>query len=172
MKKSAPIFLVGFMGAGKTTVGRALAERLNYDFVDLDEMVERLAGKPIQRIFSESGEAEFRRLETSAIQSCGDYKKSVVALGGGAYVSQTNRDILRAIGKTIWLDCPIEICLARIRYDESRPLLACDTEMKALLERRLPAYALADFMVETDSRSPEEIALQIIELLSEQGPAS
>ncbi|HEX8186305.1 MAG TPA: shikimate kinase, partial [Blastocatellia bacterium] len=115
MKNYAPIFLVGFMGAGKTTVGRALAQQLNYGFSDLDELIEERAGISIERIFSESGEAEFRRLETEAIQGCREYRRTVIALGGGAYVSDRNRDLIREIGRTVWLDCPLDICLARIQ---------------------------------------------------------
>ena len=91
----SPIFLVGFMGAGKTTVGRALARHLEYDFFDLDELIAARAGKSVQEIFAELGEAEFRRLEGEAIQPCGGMVRAVIALGGGAYVSEENRTSLR-----------------------------------------------------------------------------
>jgi shikimate kinase len=168
MNDFAPIFLVGFMGAGKTTVGRALARRLGYDFFDLDEMIQRRAGKSVKQIFSDSGEAEFRRLEAAAIQSCRDYRKAVVALGGGTYVSEANRDMLRGMGKAVWLDCPIELCLARIRGNSSRPLLGDKRQMKSLLKTRLPSYMLADFAVKTGFRSAEEIASEIIKLMGRQ----
>jgi shikimate kinase len=164
----AAIFLVGFMGAGKTTVGRVLAERLKYSFDDLDQLIEKRAGRSIKQIFSELGEAEFRRLETDALRSCRENKKVVIALGGGAYASSVNRDLLREMGRTVLLDCPLEICLARIEGDKSRPLLATKEEMRALLESRLPSYEMADFAVNTAARSPEEIASQIITLLSEK----
>jgi shikimate kinase len=164
MRKFAPIFLVGFMGAGKTTVGRALAKHLNCRFDDLDDLIEARAGKSINQIFSELGEAEFRRLEAEAVSSCREYERAVIALGGGTFVSEANRDLLREVGKTVWLDCPLEICLARIRGDRSRPLLATEQEMRALLERRLPEYAMADFTVVTETRTPEEIARKIAEL--------
>src|SRR5260370_1273966 len=112
--KDAPIFLVGFMGAGKTTVGRALAEHLEFDFFDLDELIEACAGKSVQAIFAELGEAEFRGLEHEAIRACKDRSRAVIALGGGAYVSEQNRALLRTIGRAVWLDCPLEICLRRI----------------------------------------------------------
>jgi shikimate kinase len=171
MKNFAPIFLVGFMGAGKTTVGRLLAQKLDYSFYDLDDLIVERTGKSIRQIFSESGEEEFRRLETEAIRTCLDYEKAVIALGGGAYVSELNSNLMREIGKTIWLDCPLEICFARIESDNSRPLLATGPEMQALLERRLPSYALADFVIRTEARSPEEIAFEIISLLSGQEDA-
>lgn len=162
---SAPIFLVGFMGAGKTTVGRALARHLEYDFFDLDELIAARAGKSVQEIFTELGEAQFRRLESDAIQSCSGKVRAVIALGGGAYVSEENRTWLRAIGKTVWLDCPLEICLGRIAGDKSRPLLGDEDDMRALLARRRAAYAQADYTVQGEL-SPEELAIEITTLLS------
>ncbi len=157
-----PIFLVGFMGAGKTTVGQALAGKLNCDFFDLDRVIEQQTCKSIQQIFSEQGEPEFRRIERRAIEACRELKNAVVALGGGAYLAEENRKALREAGVTIWLDCPLEICLERIRGDGSRPLLGSEVEMKALLDKRRPAYALADYVVQTGSLSPDEIAIEII----------
>lgn len=162
-----PIFLVGFMGAGKTTVGRALAHHLGYDFFDLDELISVRTGKSVQEIFAELGEAGFRRLESEAIQSCSAMFRAVVALGGGAYVQEENRTLLRAIGKTVWLDCPLETCLKRVAGDKSRPLLGGEGDMKALLDRRRPAYAQADHIIEVGNLSPEELALKIASLLRE-----
>ncbi len=152
------------MGAGKTTVGQVLANKLKRDFFDLDRVIERQRGKSIQQIFSEQGEPEFRRIERQAIESCREMKNAVVALGGGAYLSEENRKTLRETGITIWLDCPLEICFERVRGDGSRPLLGSEDEMKALLDKRWPAYALADYVVQTGERSPDEIALEIIQL--------
>lgn len=165
LRDEAPIFLLGFMGAGKTTVGRALADELNYQFFDLDELIEARAGKTVQAIFAELGEPEFRRLEAEAIASCSEFKDAIVALGGGANISEANRAKLRLIGKTVWLDCPLEVCLRRLGDDESRPLLGSKHEMIALLEHRRPGYAQADYVVSTGERSPEDIAIEIIRLL-------
>jgi shikimate kinase len=161
----APIFLVGFMGAGKTTVGRALARQLRWDFFDLDDLIEQRVGKSVQAIFADSGESEFRRLEREALQSCSKLVRTVIALGGGAYVSEENRTSLRGIGKTIWLDCPLEVCLRRISGDRSRPMLGGEDEMTALLERRSSAYAQADSAVQTGNLSPELLEIEIAKLL-------
>src|SRR5690242_11447482 len=103
----SPIFLVGFMGAGKTTVGRELARRLDYEFLDLDDWIADAVGMSVQEIFSQLGEHEFRKLEATAINSCHDRSRSVIALGGGAYICEANRETLRSIGKTVWLNCPL-----------------------------------------------------------------
>lgn len=163
--EDSPIFLVGFMGAGKTTVGRALARQLRWDFFDLDDLIEGRMGKSVQAIFAESGESEFRRLESEAIQSCREMVRTVVALGGGAYVSEENRGSLGLIGKTIWLNCPLGICLRRVGGDRARPLLGDEDEMRTLLERRSTAYAEADFAVQTGDLSPELLAVEIAKLL-------
>jgi len=165
MQNHSPIFLIGFMGAGKTTVGRALARHLGYDFYDLDELISAQTGKSVQQIFADFGEAEFRRLESAAIQCCGDLVRAVVALGGGAYVSAQNRKLLRAIGKTVWLDCPLEVCLQRVSGDESRPLLGNADEMKSLMTQRRESYAEADYIISVGDRSPEDLVLEITSLL-------
>lgn len=165
MSDDAPIFLVGFMGAGKTTVGRALARDLEYDFFDLDELIAARVGKSVQEIFVELGEPEFRRLESEAIQSCKGMVRAVIALGGGAYVSPENQTLLREIGKSVWLDCPLEICMSRIAGDKSRPLLGDEDDMRAMLARRRSAYAKADFAVQGAERSQEELAIEITRLL-------
>jgi shikimate kinase len=165
LAEDAPIFLVGFMGAGKTTVGRALARQLQWDFFDLDDLIEQRTGKSVQAVFAESGEAEFRRLEREALQSCSELVRTVIALGGGAYVSEENRTSMRLIGRTIWLDCPLEVCLGRISGDHSRPLLGGQNEMRALLELRRPGYAEADFAVQAGNHSPEVLAVEITKLL-------
>jgi len=161
------IFLIGFMGAGKTTVGRALAKRLRYRFLDLDDMIAQQTGKSVQQIFVELGEPEFRRLETEAIRSLRELRRTVVALGGGAYVSQVNRDLLRRIGKTVWLACPIEVCLRRIRGDKSRPLLGDKESMQRLMDERWRSYLQADCGINSAELTPERLATEIILLLRE-----
>ncbi len=165
LREDGCIFLVGFMGAGKTSVGRAMAELIGFDFIDLDEIIQARAGKTISAIFAEDGEAAFRRMEREAIISYRGRKRTVVALGGGAYISEENRAIIRSIGKSVWLDCPLEICLKRTMGDDSRPLLKSELEMKRLYESRLPFYSLADFVVRSAGESIEEAARRIVEML-------
>src|SRR6185436_20928904 len=93
-----PVFLVGFMGAGKTTVGKVLAPLLNYEFVDLDDIIEERMGMSVQSIFAKLGEAEFRRAESEALETCRERFRTVIALGGGAYVAESNRELMREIG--------------------------------------------------------------------------
>jgi shikimate kinase len=159
--KERPVFLVGFMGAGKSSAGRALAEMLGFTFLDLDDLIESRSGKTISEIFAESGEAEFRRLETAALRSCGEVKRAVIALGGGAYVSEENRRIVRRIGKAIWLDCPFKVCLSRVEGDQSRPMLRGRDETEKLYQHRLAHYSLADASVNSADGSAEEIAARI-----------
>ena len=163
-----PVFLVGFMGAGKTTVGKVLAPRLSYDFIDLDDLIEERMGMSVQAIFARLGEAEFRRVESEVLEKCRDMTRTVVALGGGAYVSAANRDLLREMGTTIWLDCPLEVCLSRLGEDPSRPVLGSQPEMRALLDRRRAAYLMADHIVEVGTATPEEVASEILKLVREE----
>ena len=153
------------MGAGKTTVGQALAAALGRQFADLDALIERREGQSIREIFESRGEPEFRRIEREAIIACREMSETVIALGGGAYIDEANRALLREIGVTVWLDCPLEICLSRISGDAARPLLRSPEEMRRLFAERRPAYAMADVVVATGDRPPDDLAAEIIELL-------
>lgn len=159
------IFLVGFMGAGKTTVGQALARLLDFDFFDLDRLIEGRAEKTIGQIFSDLGEPEFRRLEREGILLCRNLKRAVIALGGGAYIAEENRSAVRALGKTVWLDCPLDVCLRRISGDKSRPLLGDRDHMTMLLAQRRESYKKADYVIASDEGTPEELAQKIVSLL-------
>lgn len=166
IREGDSIFLAGFMGAGKTAVGRALARVLGYRFFDLDALIEERTGKSVREIFTQLGEQEFRRLESEAIRSLGELKGAVVALGGGAYQSEPNRAALRASGVTVWLDCPFEVCFERIKGGTSRPLLAGESELRELFDSRRAAYSAADYIVEAGSLPPEKVAAQIIAKLT------
>ena len=109
----------------------------------------------------------FRSLESDVIVECRGHQRRVIALGGGAYASEENRSVLRAIGKTVWLDCPLEVCLQRIGGDHSRPLVTDEAQMRELFERRRPAYAQADYAVQTGDLSPEQLAIEIARIVGE-----
>jgi len=160
------VFLVGFMGSGKTTVGRALAAVMGWRFADLDQLIEAREGRSIREIFETRGEAEFRRIEHEAIAACREMSETVIALGGGAFIADANRALISALGMSVWLDCPLEICLDRLGNDPTRPLLRGKEEMRDLLSRRRSSYALADLIIQTANRPPEDVAVEIHTRLS------
>ncbi len=168
------IFLVGLMGAGKSTVGPRLAERLGRPFVDSDQEIERRTGRTIAEIFAGEGEPCFRELEREAIEAAAQ-EAAVVALGGGAIAQPGALDRLRTRGLLVYLDAPIECLLERIGEAVSRPLLSgLDAAGRAdrlaeLLEARRPWYAAADHRVDA-SGSPDEVVERIVSLLT--GPAA
>ncbi|HKG23545.1 MAG TPA: shikimate kinase [Blastocatellia bacterium] len=163
------IFLTGFMGSGKTTVGRLLAHLAGYDFLDLDDLIVMRAGKSIDDIFVESGEDEFRRLERAAVASLRSLARTVVALGGGTYTFASNREQIRLIGKTVWLDCPFDLCLSRIEDDGSRPLLRKKESLRSLFDERRNSYRLADYAFNIGGESPDEVAHSIAIMLKSKG---
>jgi len=160
-----PLFLVGFMGADKSTIGKTLAKRLSYEFHDTDALVESAAGRSIPEIFAHLGEPEFRRLEREALKSFAGQSRAVAALGGGAFIPDENRRIIGEIGISIWIDCPLDLCWSRVSKETNRPLLRSYLEMAALLEARLPAYRQADLTIEIGARPPARVVREIIELL-------
>ncbi len=138
------LILTGFMGTGKTSVGRAVAERLGWPFVDLDDVIAERAGKPIPAIFAEGGEPAFRALEAAACRELAEPRGLVVATGGGAAVDPANREALAAGGVVICLDAAAETILHRVGEDASRPMLAGSDRLariRALLGQRAAAYA-------------------------------
>ena len=119
------IFLCGFMGSGKTTVGRAAAQLAGADFIDLDEAIVAHSGRTIPEIFNEHGEAYFRELETAVLaEAAFSQNPSVVATGGGALISPTNAELCRKHGSIVFLDVPFEVCYSRIYSDPNRPIAA------------------------------------------------
>ena len=167
-KRLRQAVLVGFMGAGKSSVGKILAERLGAEFVDVDARIEETAGKGIGEIFTSCGEGTFREMERAAIRNAVSAPGRVVAAGGGAFVDEANRRVLKAYAPVFFLDVSVESVLERLRGDRSRPLFPGGKEaekLRELMERRRPAYQEADFTVSTDGRSVPEIADRILALL-------
>jgi len=155
------IVLVGFMGAGKTTVGHLLAERLGLPFVDSDLVIERQAGRPVRQIFAEDGEPAFRALEHQVIAGLLDGPDLVLALGGGAAEHPGTRDLL-ATAQVVYLQVGYDQALARVGGDPDRPLLA-RPDLAATYRRRLSLYAgIATLTVSTDGRHQETVSQDIL----------
>ena len=155
------VVLVGFMGAGKTTVGRELAALLGWAFVDLDAEVEARAGRSVAAIFDSDGEAAFRALERAAAVDAMRHPRAVIAAGGGAFAEPATRAVLEAGATTVWLRCDLPALLARIPADGSRPLGRNRATIGALLSQREPVYRLAALTVDTTDCAPGEAARAI-----------
>ncbi len=168
LKRTPGVFLVGFMGSGKTTVGRLLAGALGWDFTDLDDDIEAAAGRAISDIFASEGEEVFRRLEsetlTCCVRSIQAGHAAVVALGGGAFTPAGNVACIRENGVSIWLDCPLELARERVERESHRPLARDPERFEALYGQRRAAYAQADFRVETARLEPAAIVESILRL--------
>lgn len=166
-ERPARVVLVGFMGAGKTAVGRRLARRLGYRFEDLDQRIEARAGSTIAALFEARGEAAFRALEEEEARALVAVPRLVVATGGGAFAQPATRAVLQEGALTVWLQCSLEAVLRRIRPDGSRPLAGNREIMRALLAEREPSYHQADVAVDTSRRTPREVVDRIVELIEE-----
>lgn len=159
------IYLVGFMGCGKTTIGRLLADDLGWRFADLDDDIEAAAAASINEIFERLGEEEFRRLEHAAllrrVRAIQRGEATVLSLGGGAFAQLRNVELIQENGISIWLDCPLDIIRRRIAHQTHRPLAKDPQRFEALYHSRREAYARADFRVEVDSDDPCEVIKHI-----------
>lgn len=146
------IVLIGLMGAGKTAVGRRLANRLDLPFIDADTEIEAAAGGTISEIFAEHGEAYFRQGERKVIGRLLDSGPQVLATGGGAFMAPETRASIKAHGISVWLRADLKVLLKRVGRRDNRPLLAAGDPgevMKRLMEKRYPVYAEADVTVES-----------------------
>jgi shikimate kinase len=156
------IYLVGFMGAGKSTVGRELSIKLGWPFIDLDTEIEKAEGLPVREIFASAGESHFRRLEREHLERVSKSPQAVVALGGGAYIDPVNRAVVDETGVAVWLSTSLATVKDRVRPDGTRPLLADAERAQRLYEERLPSYRLARIHVLTDNRLPDAISEEIV----------
>jgi len=164
-ERPARVVLVGFMGAGKTTIGRQLARRLGYGFRDMDRQIEAREGRRVARIFEESGEAAFRALELEEARAVAGLEGVVVAAGGGAFAQPATRELLQEGALTVWLQCRFEAAAARVKPDGSRPLARNREIMRALLAEREPSYRQADVTVDTSDAKPREVVDRIMGLI-------
>jgi len=164
------LYLVGMMGAGKSAVGRPLADALGYRFVDADQVLEQAAGRPIPEVFRTDGEAGFRALESSVLGRISAWHSLVVATGGGVVLRPENWGHLQQ-GVVVWLDAPPSLVLERLNADPTpRPLLQGSADpartLAELLTQRRPLYAQADLRIQQDGRPAEAVAQQVLEALS------
>ena len=163
--KHKNIFLVGFMGAGKSTVGKILADKTGYKFYDADSYIEEQAGTTITQIFADHGEPYFRDLESEATEELAKKENQVIATGGGVVQRDRNWDAMKKNGITVYLKATVETIWERIKDDTSRPLLQVENPVdtaRELLEKRTPMYEKADIVLDTDGLSPEVVAEEIL----------
>ncbi len=161
------LVLIGLSGSGKTTVGRIVAERLHAGFVDIDSILNRKEGKPIAMIFAEKGEGAFRDMERKEMHAALANQPAVIAPGGGWAAQPGALDAAKASGYVVYLKTKPETAAARAAPSGTRPLLMGEdpeTQMRALIKEREPFYAQADAKVETDRKSAEEVATEVVRL--------
>lgn len=168
LKRTPGLYLVGFMGTGKSTIGSALAEELGWRFVDVDAEIEREEQTSISQIFVERGEAAFRDLETAMIRKCVLAVEAgtpgVFALGGGAFVQPRNWELLENNGVTVWIDCPLDLVRRRLDGDTTRPLARDPERLSKLFEDRRPLYSRADYRVEVTDEDVPAVVKRILAL--------
>jgi len=169
------IFLVGMMGAGKTTLGRALARRLGREFVDSDRVLVERTGVPVATIFEIEGEEGFRRRESGVLQELCARDRCVIATGGGVVLTEANRDLMRTSGTVVYLKARLESLWERTRHDSTRPLLATPdprARLAELLAEREPLYRqTAHVVVETGQQSPATAVGRVLAALRDHEAA-
>jgi shikimate kinase len=151
------LYLVGFMGAGKTTVARQLGRRLGWRVEDIDQRIEARERKTVAAIFAQHGEPYFRQLERQALGELVSERNVIVATGGGTFVEPDNRALMLADGAVAWLDAPLERIVQRVPTDGRRPLAADREQMTALYTRRRLAYAEAHVRIDASRPIPEVV---------------
>lgn len=165
------IVLIGLMGAGKTAIGRRLANRLGLDFIDADNEIELAAGKSISDIFAEHGENHFRDGEEKVIARLLKNGPQVLATGGGAYMSDTTRTNICENGVAVWLKGSLQVLMDRVKRRDHRPLLKTDDPeavMKKLMDERYPVYAEADITVQSRDVPHDIIVGEIVQALADK----
>ena len=166
------IALAGFMGTGKSTVGRLLAERLGWRFVDTDALIEARAGRTIAQVFATQGEAAFRRLEAEICRQVAEGTRQVIALGGGALLNAETRRAVEARALLVCLDAPLDEIVRRVGQDPTRPLFHADrARLAALYAERAAHYAALPHHIVTTGRTPADITEEIVRLWQQLNPS-
>ncbi len=165
MKKN--LVLTGMMGVGKSTIGKNLALNLSYNFIDIDQVIEKKEGSSIQNIFKNKGESYFRKIENETTLSQLKKNKVVIALGGGAFLNKSIRLAIKNTSISFWLDINIDLLVKRLENSKKRPLLfgkdLSKTVKKIYLDRK-NIYNMANFKIKCNSFKPEEITNKILEI--------
>jgi len=160
-----PIILIGFMGTGKSVVGKKLAKQKGFSFIDIDKKIEKESGMSIPDIFSRFGEAHFRKLEKSSIFELKNIKNAVVATGGGVVLDPENIEAMKELGYLVALDADLETLWKRLRYSRNRPLLQTEdprTRIKDLYLKRKELYKEAHVIIDTSNKSIDMVVREII----------
>ena len=164
------IYIIGFMGTGKTTVGKALAGSLSRDFLDLDDVIEAKESTKITNIFAQNGESYFRKVEKQVLVETAQKENLIVACGGGIVIDEDNVNLMKRTGKIICLAAGADTILDRTKGYAHRPLLNVSdpkAKIEELLNLRAPFYAKADYTIETSDLGIEEIVKKISEIINE-----
>jgi len=172
MEKRKNIVLTGFMGTGKTSVCAELARLTGYSCVEVDSEIEKSAGMSITEIFRRFGESRFREMETAEIIRISKGKNHVISTGGGAVMKEENMSALHAEGVVVCLMARPETILKRTSRNSDRPLLNVENPLKKIMEllgQRMPYYERADIVVDTEDKTPREVALEILERVGWKG---
>lgn len=176
--KNKIIFLAGFMGAGKSTIGPILANTIGWDSCDLDLLIEKKVGKKVRKIFEEDGEEYFRKIESEMLLELSNKNNLVVSLGGGTMVNENNLAILKKTGTTIYLKASSDSFYKRLRYKRDRPSLGVNESedftkdklvdrINHLMDKRVKFYEQADIIVDTDNSSVGRTVDKIVKLLKQ-----
>jgi len=162
------VVLFGFMGAGKTVVGKEVARRLMMEFVDMDDVIEEKEGCPISEIFAEKGERHFREVEADVVGSLSGRNGLVIATGGGVVVNRDNVDVLQVSGTGICLTACPEVIYERVKHQSHRPLLVTDApleKIKSLLRYRAPFYARVKYRIDTSELAAESVVEKVLDIV-------
>jgi shikimate kinase len=151
------LYLVGFMGAGKTTVARVLGRRLGWRVADIDELIEQREGRRVAAIFAASGEPHFRQVERQVLMDLLPQRELIVSTGGGTFADPDNRTVMLADGRVAWLDLPLATIIDRVPPDGRRPLAADRDQLRLLFERRQIAYSQAHVRIDASRPMPEVV---------------
>ena len=163
--KADKVYLVGFMGAGKTTVGRSLARRLGWQMTDIDEMIERRERQTVADVFARKGEVYFRAVERAVLMEQLPSRHVIVATGGGTFVDPQNRAVINQDGASVWIDVPFDRLIARVPVDGRRPLAADRVEFERLYLLRRAAYEQAQMRLDASRAAVPALVEQLIHWL-------